>query len=61
MQQLDTQMHKMMHEKHRRNEEIKADTAALQKIEDTINTHIQPCLVGTAVNEGYRSIVKPPV
>eukprot|EP00878_Enallax_costatus_P033225 GHUV01036626.1.p1 GENE.GHUV01036626.1~~GHUV01036626.1.p1 ORF type:complete len:161 (+),score=62.02 GHUV01036626.1:313-795(+) len=42
--QLDKQMHKMMHEKHKRMEEIKADTAALQKIDDTIGTHIMPCL-----------------
>lgn len=39
-------MHKMMHEKHKRLEEVKADTATLQKVDDTINTHIMPCLVG---------------
>jgi hypothetical protein len=45
MQQLDKQMHKMMLEKHKRSEEIKADQAALEKIDATISTHIQPCLV----------------
>eukprot|EP00775_Hariotina_reticulata_P009965 gene9965-10120_t len=43
-QQLDTQMHKMMQEKHRRSEEVKADQAAVNKIEETMQTHIQPCL-----------------
>jgi len=38
-------MHKMMHEKHKRQEQIKADQAALERIDETIRTNIQPCLV----------------
>jgi hypothetical protein len=48
VQQLDKQMHKMLLEKHKRSEEIKADQAALDKIDATISTHIQPCLVSAA-------------
>ncbi|KAF6256887.1 hypothetical protein COO60DRAFT_58208 [Scenedesmus sp. NREL 46B-D3] len=44
LQQLDKQMHKMLLEKHKRCEEIKADQAALDKIDATITTQIQPCL-----------------
>lgn len=50
IQQLDTQMHKMMQEKHRRSEEVKADQAAVNKIEETMQVHIQPCLVRTWVH-----------
>jgi hypothetical protein len=48
VQQLDKQMHKMLLEKHKRSEEIKADQATLDKIDATISTHIQPCLVSAA-------------
>lgn len=48
LQQLDKQMHKMLLEKHKRCEEIKADQAALDKIDATITTQIQPCLVSAA-------------
>lgn len=44
-QQLDKQMHGMLHEKHKRQEQIKADQAALDRIVETIRTNIQPCLV----------------
>eukprot|EP00879_Flechtneria_rotunda_P031222 GHRR01034087.1.p1 GENE.GHRR01034087.1~~GHRR01034087.1.p1 ORF type:complete len:172 (+),score=67.05 GHRR01034087.1:182-697(+) len=42
--QLDKQMHKLMLEKHKRTEEVKADQAAVAKIDETIKTHIEPCL-----------------
>lgn len=38
-------MHKMMHEKHMRQEQIRADQAAVDRIDATIKTNIQPCLV----------------
>lgn len=38
-------MHKMMHEKHRRAEQIRADQAAMDRIDETIKSNIQPCLV----------------
>lgn len=38
-------MHKMMHEKHVRHEQIRADQAAVDSIDATIKTNIQPCLV----------------
>jgi hypothetical protein len=38
-------MHKMMHEKHKRLEQIRADQAAVDRIDETIRTNIQPCLV----------------
>ena len=44
-QQLDSQMHKMMAEKHQRMEAIRADEAALAKLEATIASHITPQLV----------------
>lgn len=46
-QQLDKQMHKMMHEKHTRQEQIRANQAAIDRIDATIRTNIQPCLVST--------------
>jgi hypothetical protein len=54
IQQLDTQMHKMMQEKHRRSEEVKADQAAVNKIEETMQVHIQPCLVRTLQVHGLQ-------
>ncbi len=45
LQQLDSQMHKMMLEKHRRTVQMKEDQAALEKIDDIIRTHVQPNLV----------------
>jgi hypothetical protein len=38
-------MHGMLHERHRRQEEIKADQAAIERINETIRTNIRPCLV----------------
>lgn len=38
-------MHKMMHEKHKRLEQIRADQAAVDRIDETIRTNIQPCLM----------------
>ena len=44
-QQLDSQMHKMMLEKKRRNEQILADQAAIDKLNKTIKEHVQPNMV----------------
>lgn len=47
-QQLDKHMHKMMWEKHERLEAIRADEAALAKLEEVIASHITPNLVRRA-------------
>lgn len=45
MQQLDKSMHGMMAEKTRRQEQIRADEAELEKLDTMVKTHIQPNLV----------------
>ncbi|WIA31003.1 hypothetical protein OEZ86_001044 [Tetradesmus obliquus] len=59
--QLDKQMHKMMLEKHKRSEEIKADQAALDKIDTTISTHIQPCLTRLEQDIQYKQALREQV
>jgi hypothetical protein len=44
-QQLDSQMHKMMHEKHKRQARIKEDAVQIARIDETIASHIDPNLV----------------
>jgi hypothetical protein len=45
LQQLDSQMHKMMLERQKRNLAIKEDQAAMDKLDDTIKSHVLPNLV----------------
>lgn len=48
MQQLDKSMHGMMAEKTKRQEQIRADEAELEKLDTMVRTHIQPNLVSMA-------------
>lgn len=48
LQQLDKQMHSMMHEKEKRRAQIQEDQANVDKINDTISSHVQPQLVSCA-------------
>ncbi len=48
LQQLDKQMHSMMHEKEKRRAQVQEDQACVDKINDTISNHVQPQLVSCA-------------
>ena len=45
IQQLDSQMHDMQDEKKRRQQAVKEDTEAMQRIDQEVKMHVQPGIV----------------
>lgn len=57
IEQLDRQMHARLAEKLRRQQERRADQAAIDRIDETIRNNVQPCLVGL----GCSAVLQVPV